>query len=197
MWRSLTLAVLLALAVAPAATAKDELESLVVCGDRQCRELRGANVRAAASTIVQHLRSRVRKPAPFYEVMMTFRTLDGSREAGSALRYVPSASAVATWRGPSDYQIWFRTDRALTDVLKRATRGLSAQPARELDRPKGAVGPAALSFRSRLLPDAAVGTRPGPEGDDDSPLAYLLSGGLLVAAAALAAVMLRRRRLVL
>jgi hypothetical protein len=197
MLRSFAIAVLFALAFAPSATAKDEMESLVVCGETRCRELHGPDVLAAASTILARSRLPVGKPAPFYEVMMTFRMPDGSRQVGPALRYVPSAGAVATWQGLSDHQMWYRTDRGLIAVFTRATRGQSPQAARELNRPSEVVGPAVTEFKDSLTrKPIAAAPRGAKTSDDGSRAAYLIAVAIgVVATATLVMLVMRLRRL--
>jgi hypothetical protein len=195
--RWLAIPLFLLLAAAPDAVAKDQIESVVVCGQSRCEEISGPAVAAAASTITYRSRLPLRRPAPFYEVMLVLRLPDGARSAGTALRYVPSARAVASWGpGLSDELMWFRTDRALTALLTDATRGLQPQSAAELNRPREAISGAALSAREKVTSpiSAAPSTTPPTADDDQLPTGLLLPGLLAATLGAIGLVLLRRSR---
>jgi hypothetical protein len=181
-------------AIAPSpARAKEELIGVVVCGADRCAELYSPAVREASGILSDRSFRRSGPALPFYDVIFVWRNRDGGPTTNGALRWVPKAGATRTWsRGP----VWSRAGMALTAALSAATLGLRPRPARRLDDPVDAVGPATASARRTLARPRAAPLAPGvpkPVGGARLPEA-MASLALVLPLAIVAAVALRHSR---
>jgi hypothetical protein len=130
------------------------------------------------------------EPVPFYDVLLVWRDGDGANATHGALRWAPKVGATRTVgaRGP----VWSRTSVALTAALSTATAGLQPRPARELDDPVDAVGPATEAARRQLAAPAPPTRAAAPEAGDTGGLPWI--GGIAAVALVLAAAALALRR---
>jgi hypothetical protein len=185
------LALALALTGAPAAVAKEEIVSVVVCGETRCGAVPELDA-GAATTITQRGRTAPVAGAPFYDVFLVFREPGAGRTSGGVLRYVPSMPAIRSTRSSGE-PLWFRTDRDLARALDRAARGVDARPARRLERPSSAISNATAAARSAIAVGGA-GTTRSPADDDASVSGRTAAIGVGAAILVLVGVALMGRR---
>lgn len=149
--RRLLLAVLVAigLLIAPAAaTAKERLVAVHVCGVDRCVALPSQAFGPASAILARRFFRRPARPLPFYDVLFVWRTVGGGFAAYDPLRWVPRVGATRTdgARGP----VWSRTSVALTAALSAAVTGVRPRPGRALNDPMDVVGPATAAVRQRV-----------------------------------------------
>jgi hypothetical protein len=182
-------------AMTPApAQAKEELIGVLVCGSDRCAQLHGQAVDATQGILAHRSFRRSGTALPFYDVLFVWRDSNGRTTTYGALRWAPKAGATRTWsRGP----VWSRTALALTAALSTATLGLQPRPARNLDDPVEAVGPATAAARRKLAQPPATSLLPRmrePAGSRLSPETVAGLAAVLPLVAIAAAVALRRSR---
>jgi len=188
---AVVLAVALVMAGAPSAFAKEEIVSVIVCGETRCGAVPELDA-GAASTITYRNRPAPAGSAPFYDVFLVFRESGGTRASGGVLRYVPSLPAVRTTRS-SGQPLWFRTDRDLQRVLDRAARGLEPRAADVLEGASADIGRPAAAARRAIAVGGASGTR-SPADDDASVSGWLAVAGVTAAILILVGIALVGRR---
>jgi hypothetical protein len=161
-----------------------------VCGADRCVALDQRALPEAAAILAHRSFRRSGQPVPFYDVLLVWRDGDGAPATYGALRWAPEVGATRTVgaRGP----IWSRTSVALTAALSAATAGLQPRPARELDEPVDAVGPATEAASRQLAAPAPASRAAAPEAGDAVGLPWI--GGIAAVALVLAAAALALRR---
>lgn len=166
--------------LAGSAAGKDDLGTLLVCGQHACREDHGGAWRQA-STIQLHRARDPDRVGAFFDIAF----IGESGTPGTALRYVPALRLTRVSRGGR--ALWFRASLSLGRELQHLTDGMAPRPAGALDSPPGLP----IAYRAPTTPDAT-----DPAGQSNDPETWLLLGGVgaVLVLVAVAAIARRSRR---